>query len=115
MIARLIVFAEVRGGMKQNIATGHTRGELRHVAHVAGDEFDLALRKRFGGFLLGANQATNFVSLCKQCLNEISAEEAGSSSNKRAHKTNAMLQHSQPGETKVTWHTCSTALGRTAS
>ena len=60
----------------QHIAASQACGEPGHVAHVAGDEIDLGVRKYSLGFFLRANQPAYFVSLIQQSLNDIAAEQA---------------------------------------
>src|SRR5260370_25364987 len=63
VVPGLIILAKVGGRMKEDIAAGETGRKCRDVAHVAGYEIDLLIRKNTQGLFLRADQSAHFPSL----------------------------------------------------
>ena len=71
MIARLVVLAEVGGGVEDHIAPGERRRERLGVAHVADDPGGACAIEQAARFGVGANQADDFVTFAAERANEI--------------------------------------------
>src|SRR5712671_3800561 len=63
VVAGLIILAKVGGGVKKDVAAGETWRECTDVAHVAGYEIDLLVRKDTQSLFLRADQSAHFPSL----------------------------------------------------
>jgi len=72
--------------VQQNIAPGQACGEPGYILHVAADEIDFGVGEYSLSFFFRSDQPSHLVSLIEQGLDQIAAQQPGSTSNKDEHR-----------------------------